>query len=322
MKNEEKNVRQCLDSLLNQDYPDNLLEIIVADDNSTDKTPLILDEYERKFSIVTVLKNETNEPIISGKKNTLNKAIEQSRGKILLFTDADCIPRKNWIRSIVQAFDAKVGLVAGFSPLIDPTDSWFGKILKLVSLAAGIVAAGSIGLNNAVTCTGRNIAYRREVFDEVNGFQNIMMSLSGDDDLFLQLVKKKTNWETRCVIQNESIVPSIQRKSFSGFFRQKRRHLSAGKYYDVKIQAGYFLFHLANLCFYVFLLYSIFTGKLFLYSFRLLLSKLLADWLLLKAGSYKLNVVFSFSTFLLWEVFFLFYHLVVAPVSWFGKIRW
>jgi len=322
MKNEEKNVRQCLDSLINQDYPGNLLEIIVVDDNSTDTTPLILNEYGQKCSFITILKIADDDSIQSNKKYALNKAIEQSTGKILLFTDGDCIPSKNWIRSIVTYFDVKVGVVVGFSPLIDPTDSRFGRVLKLDSLAATIVAAGSIGLNNVVTCTGRNLAYRREVFDQVNGFEEIKNIVSGDDDLFLQLVKKKTNWETRYATQIESIVPSFQTKSFSGFFRQKRRHLSAGKYYNLKVQTGYFLFHLANLCFFLFLFYSVFSGKFLLLSLSLFLCKLMADWLLLKTGSFRFNFVFSFSTFLSWEVFFLFYHLVIGPVSWIGKIRW
>ncbi|MBL7093923.1 glycosyltransferase [candidate division KSB1 bacterium] len=322
MKNEEKNVRQCLDSLINQNYPRNLLEIFIIDDGSTDKTSLILDEYNRKNTFVSVLKIDSSEPIHRGKKNALTRTIKKSNGKILLFTDADCVPQKNWVRSMTSCFDSKVGLVVGFSPLIDPSNSLFGNILKIDSLAAGIVAAGSIGLNKAVTCTGRNLAYRREVFDQINGFEKIMNSISGDDDLFLQLVKKKTNWETRYATQIESIVPSFQTKSFTGFFRQKRRHLSAGKYYNFKVQIGYFLFHLANLCFFLFLLFSVFSGKFLLISFSLFLSKLIVDWILLKAGCLIFSMVFTFSTFLFWEVFFLFYHLVIGPVSWIGKIKW
>jgi len=322
MKNEEKNVRQCLTSLINQDYPKNLFEIFIVDDCSTDRTPLILDEYKKKYSSLTILKIDRDNSICSSKKIALNKAIKQSKGKILLFTDADCVSPKKWIRSMMSCFDSKVGFVAGFSPLIDPSNTLFGNILKLDSLAAGIVAAGSIGQNKAVTCTGRNLAYRRDVFEQISGFEKIMNSLSGDDDLLLQLVKNKTKWRIKYALKPETIVPSFQTKSLTEFFRQKKRHLSAGKYYDFKIQIGYFLFHLANFCFFLFLLFSLISGKLFLISFALFLIKLFADWFLLKAGSFKFNLVISFSTFLYWELFFLFYHLVIGPISWFGKIRW
>ena len=322
MRNEETNARFCLDALVNQNYPSKLLEIIIVDDGSSDGTPLILNEYQQKYPFISVIKTGQTPSVNSRKKNALNKAIKKSSGQILLFTDADCVPPVNWVRRMVSCFEPQVGLAAGFSPVIDPTNSTFGKILELDSLAAGIVAAGSIGRNKAVTCTGRNIAYRREVFDQINGFQKIMNSVSGDDDLFLQLVKNKTNWKIKYAKQIETVVPSFQTKSFADFVRQKRRHLSAGKYYNFKIKIGYFLFHLANLGFFLYFFISLFSGKFFILSLSLLLFKLLADWLLLKSGSHKFNLTFTCSTFLLWEVFFLTYHLVIGPASWVGKIRW
>jgi cellulose synthase/poly-beta-1,6-N-acetylglucosamine synthase-like glycosyltransferase len=322
MKNEEKNVRRCLDSLINQDFPKNLLEIIITDDGSTDKTTSLLEKYSRENSLVSILKIENNEPIKMGKKNALARGIKKSKGKILLFTDADCVPQKNWARFMMSCFDSKVGVVVGFSPLIDASNSLFGNILKIDSLAAGIVASGSIGLNKAVTCTGRNLAYRREVFDHLNGFEKIMNSISGDDDLFLQLVKKNTKWKIRYTTKLETIVPSFQTKSYAEFFRQKKRHLSAGKFYNLKTQIGYFLFHLANLCFFIFVPFSVLTGKFLFISFSLFLSKLLGDWILLKSGGLKFCLAFTLPVFLFWEVFFLFYHLVIGPISWFGKIKW
>lgn len=322
MKNEEKNVRQCLESLIKQDYPKNLLEIFIVDDGSTDKTPLILDEYDRKNSFISVLKINGSEPIQKGKKNALTRAIKKSNGEILLFTDGDCAPPHNWIRSMVACFEPNVGLAAGFSPLIDPSDSLFGTMLKLDSLAAGIVAAGSIGLDKAVTCTGRNLAYRREVFDQINGFEKIKNSVSGDDDLILQLVKNETQWEIRYTTNFESIVPSFQTKSLIDFFRQKRRHLSAGKYYNFKVQMGYFLFHLANLLFYLFPIYALFVGRYIVLSAALLISKFIMDWLLIKLGSKKFDLPVSLLNFLLWEIFFCGYNSLIGPTSWFGKIKW
>ena len=322
LKNEQNNARACLEALVNQTYPKDLLDIIIVDDGSTDDTPNILAEFENKYSFLTVFENESTPPALSSKKFALNKAIESSTGEIMLFTDADCVPPPDWVYAITSCFSPEVGLVAGFSPLIDPTDSIIGKLLHLDSLVNGAVAAGSIGLGGAVTCTGRNIAYRREVYNQVNGFDTIMHSVSGDDDLFLQLVHKKTNWKIRFTNDRDTVVPSYQTKTLKHFFAQKRRHLSTGKYYNLKLKIAYVLFHSSNLFFFIFLAVSIIRNQNVFLAILLFLIKLLMDWLIITASSKTFSVRSDMKYFLFWEIFFVFYHLVIGPVSWFGKIRW
>ncbi len=322
MKNEMHNVRSCLDALINQTYPKNLLEIIIADDGSTDETPVILAEYQKKYSFLKVIPIASNSQRRGSKKYALSQAINQSNAEILLFTDADCIPPPDWVYAMTSYFSSDVGLVAGFSPLFDPTKSVFGKLLFFDSLMNGAVAAGSIGWSGAVTCTGRNMAYRREVYDQVNGFTEIMPSISGDDDLFLQLVHKKTDWKIRFANDQDAIVPSYQSKSLSEFFRQKRRHLSAGKFYNIKWQIAYLLFHLSFLFLYLFFLFSIITGQNIFLATLLLLAKFLSDALLIIAASKNFNVRPQMKYFFWWEIFFVLYHLIIAPFSWLGKIPW
>ncbi|MCU0644537.1 MAG: glycosyltransferase, partial [bacterium] len=222
MKNEMNCARRCLEALILQNYPADLLEIIVVDDGSSDETPEILAEYTRNFSFVHFFLNEHDN---AGKKAALDLGIQNSRGEILLFTDADCAPPPGWVSALLGNFDVETGIVVGFSPVIDPLNSLLGKILQLDSLANGIVAAGAIGNSSAITCTGRNLAYRRAVYDQVNGFQKIAGSVSGDDDLFLQLVHKETDWKIQYATEAESIVPSYQSKNIIELFKQKRRHL-------------------------------------------------------------------------------------------------
>ena len=322
MKNEMNNARSCLDPLISQTYPKDQLEIIIVDDGSTDETIDILRKYQEQYSFLKVIRNESTPPGLSSKKLALNKAIENSAGEILLFTDADCVPPPDWAYAIISCFTPEVGLAAGFSPLIDPTDSFMGKLLHLDSLVNGTVAAGTIGLGGAVTCTGRNIAYRREVYDQVNGFDRIMHSVSGDDDLFLQLVHKETDWKIRFVNDSDAVVPSYQTKTLKQFFTQKKRHLSAGKYYNFKLKIAYFLFHLSNLFFFAFLAGSIIFNQNIFLAILLFFMKLLMDWLFITASGKTFSVRPEMKHFLFWEFFFVSYHLVIGPVSWMGKIRW
>jgi cellulose synthase/poly-beta-1,6-N-acetylglucosamine synthase-like glycosyltransferase len=322
MKNEMRNVRLCMEALSHQDYPKDRLEIVIVDDGSTDGTSEILAEYQEKFPHIKILRNDSTPIGVSSKKLALSKAIAKGTGEILLFTDADCVPPPYWVHSMIACFEPGVGFVVGFSPLIDPTDSVFGKLLLLDSVASGIVAAGCIGLKGAATCTGRNLAYRREIFDQVNGFDKIMYSVSGDDDLFVQLVRKETNWKIKFSTDNESIVPSYQTINFKEFFTQKRRHLSAGKYYNFKLQIAYFLFHSANLFIFTFFLLSTIWRQYFLLALLLLLAKFLFDRLLFVTASKIFNVHLDKKYFVLWVFFFVAYHIIISPLSWIGKIKW
>lgn len=319
MKNEKESARRCLEALIRQNYPADFLEIIIVDDASSDETPEILAEYSRDFSFVHFFQNEQEN---AGKKAALDLGIQNSQGEILMFTDADCVPQPNWVSAMTRNFDAETGIVVGFSPVIDPSNSLPGKVLQVDSLASGIVAAGAIGNSSAITCTGRNLAYRRAVYDQVSGFQKINQSVSGDDDLFLQLVHKETDWKIQSATESESIVPSYQSKSIIGLFRQKRRHLSAGKFYHFNVQVSYFLFHAANLFLFVYFLMALFLKTSDLLPLLMFSAKLIGDFLLLSKGVKVFHQPGIQNHFLIWEIFFLFSNVLIGPASWSGKIRW
>lgn len=319
MKNEMPCARRCLEALIRQNYSADWLEIIVVDDGSTDETPEILAEYASKHPSVKVIRNELNH---GGKKAALHLGIQHSQGEILLFTDADCAPQPSWVSAMIRKFQPDTGIVVGFSPVIDPSNSVLGKVLQLDSLASGIIAAGAIGNSSAITCTGRNLAYRRAVYEQVNGFQKILHSLSGDDDLFLQLVHKETDWKIQFATAPEAIVPSFQSKSLIELFHQKRRHLSAGKYYGFGLQVGYFLFHAANLLLFVYLVISFFFKTSVMVVALIFFIKLIMDYGLLSKGKKVLHQPGKLTCFLLWELFFLGSNLFIGPAAWVGKIRW
>ena len=81
--NSEKELRDCLDSLVVQTEKD--IEIIVIDDGSTDNSPEIEEEYERNYSNVKVYKNEKN----LGQSATRNRGIELAEGNYIAFLDSD-----------------------------------------------------------------------------------------------------------------------------------------------------------------------------------------------------------------------------------------
>lgn len=321
-RNEEHHLKRCLPALTKQNYPKQLLQFILVNDRSHDRSGKLMDEFcENRPNCIT-LNIHPSEKSISPKKYALSKGILKASGRILCFTDADCQPPPNWISEMVRYFEPGVVLTAGFSPLISDTPGLWGKIIELDSLASAVVAAGSIGVGSAVTCTGRNLAYTMELFQQIDGFESHKHSLSGDDDLLVQQVKKQSLAKIRYAIGSANNVPSLAILKLSEFIRQRKRHFSAGKYYSLPLQILYFIFHLTNLM--IFLGFIILLGHsdALLINGVIFTTKLLADFVVLYVGARKLYHLKLLKYFLPWEFYFLVYNMVIGPLGLISKIRW
>ncbi|MFX0134043.1 MAG: glycosyltransferase [Candidatus Hodarchaeota archaeon] len=101
--NAEKNIANLIESLLNLDYPTELLEIIIVDNNSNDRTKEIVKQYPIK------LLEEKN---IQSSYAARNIGIKTAKGEILAFTDVDCITDTHWIKYAISCGN-KADLVAG-----------------------------------------------------------------------------------------------------------------------------------------------------------------------------------------------------------------
>ncbi len=100
-------IRRCLDAALKMDYKN--YEIIVVDDGSTDGTTDILEEYNRQFKQLKLLKQKN-----AGTSVARNNALSFAKGSIIAFIDSDCIVRKKWLKELVKPYsDPGVGGVIG-----------------------------------------------------------------------------------------------------------------------------------------------------------------------------------------------------------------
>lgn len=184
-RNEAANIASCLTALSRQSYPPHLCKIVVVDDRSDDGTGEIAARAACAMeAVVQVVRVDTVPPGWSPKKHALHRAILESTSDIILTTDADCEPEECWIEEMVASLSA-AHVVAGYSPYRDRT-SLPARLLALETLSQAFLAMGGIGIGRPITCTGRSLGYRREVYAAVGGFGEAHSMLSGDDHLFLQ----------------------------------------------------------------------------------------------------------------------------------------
>lgn len=244
-RNEEGAIRACIESVLANEYPDDRLEVIVVDDGSEDRTPVIVRQmagrrrraaagYEPDETGLNAggeilrLVNVSHDPDqrIAHKKEALRRGVEASRGRIILTTDADCRVEPTWIRAMVDRFDDDTGMVTG--PVLYRRDgSFFGDVqalefLGLVALGGGLAAVGRPHL-----CNSANLAYRREVYEEIGGYEELGHVSTGDDEMLMHRVAFDTSWKVRTCMQAEAVVETEANQSLKEFFQQRRRWASA-----------------------------------------------------------------------------------------------
>lgn len=325
-RNEEDNIVSLMKSLINQNYPENKYEIIAVSDRSTDKTDFILKEYSMKYNNINYLRVDEEDKNLIGKKNALTKGIEKSNGDILLFTDADCVPGINWIRSINQYFNNNFDVVVGYSPLLSDKKGIFQKMVfllkKLERLSIFTISAGTIGWNWGVTATGRNFAYRRFVFDEINGFSGIGLIPSGDDDLFLQKISKTKKYKITFAMNLDTHIPSLETKNTIEQYNLEKRRASKWRYYPPKIKifsAIIFLFYLLMSGLFILSIFSIFPWEKFLLIFIL---KIFIDFLVILRGAVLFKEVKLLSVFPLAELFYIPYFLFFGIMGSFTRYIW
>jgi cellulose synthase/poly-beta-1,6-N-acetylglucosamine synthase-like glycosyltransferase len=111
MHNEEKVLKNVLDSLLQCDYDRDRMEIIPINDHSSDKTRSMLEEYHSQYEFIRPLHRKSDE---RGKPAGLNDAIQISEGDVIIVFDADYRPSQNMLKQLAVAFlDPEIGSVMG-----------------------------------------------------------------------------------------------------------------------------------------------------------------------------------------------------------------
>lgn len=316
-RNEEDNIGKLLESLVKQTYSN--FEIIVANDRSGDKTGEIINSFEEEHKHIKSVTIDQKSDKMTPKKYALTKAIEISKGEIIISTDADCRVPNTWIGNMVKQFDEDTGVVAGYSQVEANEKSFFHNYQKIDFLALMSANAGSFGWNIPWTGSGQNIAYTRKAFEEIQGFEPVADQISGDDFYLVQAISKIT--KTRYNSNPESFVKTQPMESFNAFLHQRTRWASnSRKLFNSDFFFLLFLF--LNLFVNTILFIGLFLTSMWPYLPSFFGIKLLFDSMVVAYGAVIFNTKFNFDIYLAWAFFQPIYTPFLAIKSMFGKFRW
>jgi cellulose synthase/poly-beta-1,6-N-acetylglucosamine synthase-like glycosyltransferase len=244
-RNEEQNINACLQSIAQLNYPNELFEVIVMDDFSTDATVATAQQFP--FVKVLELKTLLNEKINSYKKKAIELGIAASTGDYIVTTDADCIVPENWLYNFAFIIQQKPTVFIAAPVAMKEERSAIKVFQSLDFLSLQGITAASVGAGFHSMCNGANLCYSKEAFYKVDGFKGVDHIASGDDMLLMHKLYKQYPNEVHYCKAADSIVLTEPVETVTAFFRQRIRWASkADKYDDKRIFVVLLLVYLLN----------------------------------------------------------------------------
>ncbi len=234
-RNEEKDIRDCLRSLLSQDYPAHLREIVVIDDHSEDGTPDIVKEFLQPGVRLIALRDLLPEGAINSyKKKAIETGIRQSVGELILTTDADCTMEPGWLSAMAARYEkGDLEFIAAPVRMADG-GRWLHRFQVLDFLSLQGITAASVHKGFHSMSNGANLAYSRKAFEKVEGFHSIDHLASGDDMLLMHKIARAFPGRVGYLKQRQAMVTTQPQHSLGAFFRQRIRWASKAQGYEDK----------------------------------------------------------------------------------------
>jgi len=324
-RNEEMNLDALLQSIDALAYPRDLFEVILVNDASEDKGEFIIGEYAKKNNLpLTILQNNR----ISGspKKDAIRKAMEVVSHEWIISTDADCELPKNWLRCYDQLIRKEVPNMVCGPVVYKRNNSLLGQYQFLDGLSLQGVTLGSFGWKQPLLCNGANLAYKKSVFEAVEGFKSNDHIASGDDIFLLEKIQSHYPNTVYYLNSKNAVVLTKPEDNWSQVVRQRIRwasKTSKQKNTQSKILGiVVFISNLAFLCSFGLFAWDSNTIYFFLMT---ICFKIAIDFTFLRVTSQLLNKSFSFLQFLnniiiyplltLWIVF----HSFTGNYQWKGR---
>lgn len=227
-RNEERSIVACIESILQQDYPHDLMEVIVVNDASDDRTGTIAKELLVKSGITAkVITNPTRK----GKKASLVFAIQHATCKLIVTRDADtAAPSPMWLQLMVSPLiEQPLTLVAG-PVTLKPNSGLLWALQAIEQNILTMVGGGSIQLKLPFLCSGANMAFSKKLFDLTGQFKSHFHLESGDDVFFLNDVKKTKSARITFLNNPAALVYTSAMANFKTLLNQKARWASKTKY--------------------------------------------------------------------------------------------
>lgn len=322
-RNEQRNIGECLQSLVNQHYPAELLQVIVIDDHSTDGTADIVTGFKNDTIQLIALKDHVHQPINSYKKKAIEIGIQHATGDWIITTDADCTAGPNWITALM-AFQQHTNAVLIAAPVkLNAKENLLHVFQSLDFMTLQGITGASISSNLHSMGNGANLCYWRQAFYDVNGFEGIDDLASGDDMLLMHKIAKQFPGRIQYLKSRAAVVTSRPAVSWRAFWQQRVRWASkADKYDDKKVFRILLLVYGLNLLLLALFVLSFFNPDLWLIVILFFISKTLLEYPFVNSVAAFFREKWLMKYFPLLQPLHIAYTVIAGWLGKFGKYKW
>ena len=234
-RNEEKNIENCILSLLDLNYPKDKIQILIGNDQSTDNTRQkildVIEQYSKQsqysesktlLQLIDILDDDSG---LKAKARVMAQLDKHAIGEYYLITDADVVVNPNWAIGLLGSLSNDMGVASG-TTMVKSDGIWgwlqeidwayFMGLLNLISFS-GIPA----------TAVGNNMIMKKDAYWETGGYGKIQFSITEDYKLYSEICKKGWKWNN--VMNPEVLAFTEKIDGFIPLLHQRKRWLSGGK---------------------------------------------------------------------------------------------
>ncbi len=230
-RNEEDNIINCLNSIHQLNYPKDKIQIIVGNDQNTNRTKVLVEgfihvfgrnEHHNYIKLINIVDDSSN---LKAKARVMAQLDVHATGEFYLITDADVCVNPNWAIGLLGSLSNEMGVAsgttmvksAGIGGMLQEIDwTYFMGLLNLISFS-GIPA----------TAVGNNMIVRKTAYWETGGYSKIQFSITEDYKLYAEICKKGWKWNN---VMNPHVLAFTEKiNGFIPLLHQRKRWLSGGK---------------------------------------------------------------------------------------------
>ncbi|MEE9407184.1 MAG: glycosyltransferase [Polaribacter sp.] len=318
-RNEAEDLPTLLKSISELKYPKELVEFILVDDDSSDDSVEIIETFLETVFNTNIRVIANNRASNSPKKDAISTAIKIAKNNWIVTTDADCIVPKKWLKSLknfIQKNNPKM-VVAPVNYKVKNNFLEQFQLLDFMSMQGTTI--GGFGIDFPFLCNGANLAYKKEEFLKLNGFEGNNNIASGDDIFLFEKFIKADKKSVKYLKSKEAIVTTYPVKTWTDLINQRTRWAAkTSDFSSIKIKLIGLLVLLTNLL----VVTSLFAGSIEIIFIPFIIKMIIDLFLFLPTIRFFNHKSSFFKWYVLASLLYPFFSLFIILKSNFFKYKW